>query len=245
VWHSRLRFRSPSPHTVSRRQRTVQSAMIRSCSASSNGRKSAEVSGCACRPSRPPCLEGAHVAAGLALAIPEVLVFDEKASNGRRAGRGLEYMELKPAVRFPRLEKGLSNRTDRCCRRSRQMIAAGSLRSPAAMSSGPAAATSPACVAVVGSQSHLLEGVPRPHHRNVWERLQQKHTFGTHSIGGGEITMSSFVILTVVLCSLILAPIALVRGGRWTRVGYRRWAIGVVGLYCVAVALLLTRFGRG
>jgi hypothetical protein len=139
VWHSRLRFRSPSPHTVSRRQRTVQSAMIRSCSASSNGRKSAEVSGCACRPSRPRCLEAARVPAGLALAIPEVLVFDEKASNGRRAGRGLEYMELKPAVRFPRLEKGLSNRTDRCCRRGRQMIAAGSLRSPAALLSGPAA----------------------------------------------------------------------------------------------------------
>jgi hypothetical protein len=57
--------------------------------------------------------------------------------------------------------------------------------------------------------------------------------------------MSSFVTLTVVLCSLILAPIALVRGGRWTRVDYRKWAIGVVGLYCVAVALLLTRFGRG
>jgi hypothetical protein len=57
--------------------------------------------------------------------------------------------------------------------------------------------------------------------------------------------MSSFVVLTVVLCSLILAPIALVRGGRWTRVDHRRWAIGVVGLYCVAVALLLTRFGRG
>ena len=57
--------------------------------------------------------------------------------------------------------------------------------------------------------------------------------------------MSSFVTLTVVLCCLILAPIGLVRGGRWTRVDYRKWAIGVVGLYCVAVALILTRFGRG
>jgi len=133
VWHSRLRFRSPSPHTVSRRQRTVQSAMIRSCSASSNGTKSAEVSGCACRLSRPRCSEAVRAAVGVALAIPEVLVFDETADNGRRAGRGLEYMEPKSAVRFPRLEKGLSSRTDRCCRRGRQMIAAGSLRSPAAL----------------------------------------------------------------------------------------------------------------
>ncbi len=133
MWHSRLRFRSPSPHTVSRRQRTVQSAMIRSCSASSNGTKSAEVSGCACRLSRPRCSEAVRAAVGVALAIPEVLVFDETADNGRRAGRGLEYMEPKSAVRFPRLEKGLSSRTDRCCRRGRQMIAAGSLRSPAAL----------------------------------------------------------------------------------------------------------------
>ena len=55
--------------------------------------------------------------------------------------------------------------------------------------------------------------------------------------------MTSLVILTLALLSVALAPSGLVRTGRWSRAAYRNWLIGVLVVYVVAVALILTRFG--
>jgi|LakMenEpi03Aug12_release.lakeMendotaPanAssembly.Ray.scaffolds.fasta_scaffold3245609_1 hypothetical protein len=56
--------------------------------------------------------------------------------------------------------------------------------------------------------------------------------------------MTSILGLTLVLGSLIIAPIGFVRGGRWSRAAYRTYAIILVVLYGVAISLILTRFGR-
>jgi hypothetical protein len=57
--------------------------------------------------------------------------------------------------------------------------------------------------------------------------------------------MTSLVVLTLVLVSLLLGPLSFVRTGRWTVAAYRRYVVGIVVLYAVAVALIVTRFGRG
>lgn len=57
--------------------------------------------------------------------------------------------------------------------------------------------------------------------------------------------MTSIIALTLVLGSLLIAPIGFVRSGRWTRAAYRTYAIIMVVLHGAAIGLILTRFGRG
>ena len=57
--------------------------------------------------------------------------------------------------------------------------------------------------------------------------------------------ITSIIALTLVLGSLLIAPIGFVRSGRWTRAAYRTYAIIMVVLYGAAIGLILTRFGRG
>ncbi len=56
---------------------------------------------------------------------------------------------------------------------------------------------------------------------------------------------TSLGVLTLVLLGLLLGPSSFVRTGRWTAAEYRKYMIAILLVYAVAVALIVTRFGRG